>query len=71
MVGKRKTLQIMPNAGRADGRRDCTKLSRLLSEVLEAADRFPTNMCWRFLPQASTAIDGAARFRPLRGYERE
>ncbi len=39
MGGKRKTLQIM--AERADGQmdvEDCTKLSRLLSEVLETAD---------------------------------
>jgi ribosome maturation factor RimP len=39
MGGKRKTLQVM--AERADGQmdvEDCAKLSRLLSEVLEAAD---------------------------------
>jgi len=39
MGGKRKTLQIM--AERADGQmdvEDCAKLSRLISEVLEAAD---------------------------------
>jgi len=39
MGGKRKTLQIM--AERADGGmdvEDCAKLSRLISEVLEAAD---------------------------------
>jgi ribosome maturation factor RimP len=39
MGGKRKTLQIM--AERADGKmdvEDCAKLSRVISEVLEAAD---------------------------------
>jgi len=54
MGGKRKTLQIM--AERADGQmdvEDCAKLSRLISEVLEAPTRSRRNMCWKFPRPAS------------------